>query len=89
MQQIDLEPEAYRVTGRQKLVRSVLHKPVFMTISTILGIWVAAAIGVPRVSNGVFEVPAWLMYCLWPSLVVTPAFFIWAVLNDQDRVGGS
>lgn len=85
MKQIDLEPEAYRLTGRQRIVRSILHKPVFMTVSTVLAVWFAASIGVPKVSQGVFDVPDWLFLALMLSWIVAPAFFIWAMLNDGDR----
>lgn len=84
MKQIDLEPEAYRVSGRQRLVRSILHKPVFMTISTVLGVWVAIAIGVLQQVNGFGRSPEWALWALYPSFVVVPAFFLFAALADND-----
>ena len=85
MQQIDLEPGAYRETGRQRIIRSILHKPVFMTISTVLGLWFAASLGLPQLAEGVFVIPDWGYIALALSWVVVPVFFIWAVLNDRDR----
>lgn len=83
---IDLEPAAYRETGRQRLIRSILHRPVFMTISTALGLWVAACFSIPTLADGVFAIPVWMAWCLLASLPTTAIFFVWAALNDQDRL---
>ena len=84
--QIDLEPTAYRETGKARIIRSILHKPVFMTISTVLALWVACSLGVPQIAEGNFEIPLpWAVFLLL-SWVVAPAFFIWAIFNDGDRV---
>ena len=85
VKQIDLEPERYRVRGRSRIIRSVLHKPVFMTISTALGAWVALTLGVVYQYEGFARVPYGLALWLYPSLLVAPAFFLWAALNDEDR----
>lgn len=86
MKQIDLEPGAYRESGRQRLVRSILHKPVFMTISTVLGVWVAIAVGAAHVYKGFGRVPLEVAVWLFPSIPITAAFFIFAALVDQDPV---
>lgn len=86
MKQIDLEPGAYRESGRQRLVRSILHKPVFMTISTVLGVWVAIAWGAAQVYDGFGRVPSEVAVLLFPSFPVAAAFFIFAALVDQDPV---
>lgn len=83
--QIDLEPERYRETGRARLVRSILHKPVFMTISTLLGVWIAIALGVVSASKGFMRVPEWAVWTLYPSFAFGIAFLVFAVLNDEDR----
>lgn len=85
MNHIDLEPHAYRETGRARLVRSILHKPVFMTISTVLGVWCAVTIGVVMQSKGFGRVPEWAVWMLLPSLAVSPAFLIFAALVDEDK----
>lgn len=85
MKKIDLEPDGYRETGRARLVRSILHKPVFMTISTVLGVWVAVSIGVVQQSNGFGRSPEWAFWTLYPSFVLMPAFFLFAALADDDR----
>lgn len=84
MKQIELEPEAYRVSGRSRLVRSILHKPVFMTIATVLGVWVALAIGVLQQSNGFGRSPEWAFWALYPSFIAMPAFFLFAAIADND-----
>lgn len=85
MKQIELEPGAYRETGRQRLVRSILHRPVFMTISTALGVWVAVAIGVLQQFNGFGRSPEWALWTLYPAFVAVPAFFLFVALADNDR----
>lgn len=85
MKQIDLEPESYRVSGRDRIVRSILHKPVFMTIATILGVWVAVTLGVVFQYDGFARVPSWAFWTLYPSLALFPAFFVFVALMDEDR----
>lgn len=85
MKQIDLEPDAYRESGKAKLVRSILHKPVFMTLSAIFGVWVALALGSASVSGGFLRVPEWVVWAFYPSLILAPAFFLFCALNDEDR----
>lgn len=86
MKQIDLGPENYRESGRQRVIRSILHKPVFLTISAVLGAWVASAIGVAMQYDGFARAPQWAMFWLYPSLLLAPAFWIFAALVDGDRV---
>lgn len=86
MKQIDLEPHRYRVTGAARLVRSILHRPVFLTISTVLGVWVAAAVGTASASGGFARAPEWAIWTLYPSLVIAPIFFVLCALVDGDRL---
>ncbi len=86
MKQIDLEPEEYRETGRARLIRSILHKPVFMTITTVLAVWVAITWGVTKQYGGILRVPDWVYFTLYPSVFVSIAFGIFCILNDADRV---
>lgn len=74
------------MTGRARLVRSILHKPVFMTISTALGVWVAITMGVVYQFDGFARVPGELAWFLYPSLLAAPAFGLFVVLNDEDRL---
>src|SRR5690554_1221171 len=83
--QIDLEPGKYRETGRARIVRSILHKPVFLTISTLLGAWVALALGVAQASGGFGRVPDWAAWTLYPSFAVGLLFLVFCVVTDGDR----
>lgn len=85
MNQIDLEPQAYRVTGRARVVRSILHKPAFMTIATVLGVWVAVTLGVVFQVKGFGRLPDWAAWTLLPSLAFASAFLIFATLVDEDK----
>lgn len=84
MKQIDLEPEAYRETGKARLIRSILHKPVFMTISTILALWTVSPLF--ATGGGAFEPPLWLAALSALGLPLSVAFGVFVVLNDADRV---
>lgn len=85
MKQIDLDPQAYRVSGRPRIVRSILHKPVFMSISTVLGVWVAITLGVVFQSNGFGRAPDWAWWALFPSLIITPTFLLFAAIFGDDH----
>lgn len=67
-------------------MRSILHRPVFMTIAAILGVWVAITWGVVQQSHGFARVPGWAYWVLYPSFVLTPLFFLFAAIADNDRI---
>lgn len=83
MKQIELEPDAYRVTGRKRLVRSILHKPVFMTISTALGIWCAVPLFLGQVPNW-DTLPTWGLWLAFAGWPVAIAFAVLVVVTDVD-----
>lgn len=57
-----------------------------MTIATVLGVWVALAIGVLQQFNGFGRSPEWTFWALYPSFVAMPAFFLFAAIADNDAI---
>lgn len=86
MKQIDLEPSEYRESGRARIIRSILHKPVFMTISTVLGVLCTAPWFLGGFISMGWPIPDWTGPLSFAPWVLAVCFAVFAIVMDDDRV---
>lgn len=82
MDQIELSPTQYRVTGQTRPKPKPLENPAWMAWATILPIWVAVIMGCIW-TRDLFDMPgpvwAWFAAALVPPLV----FAIAVIISDR------